>query len=167
MPNDQRAASRLAHHVAFAQCSAGDVLVIDAGGIEGISTFGGMASLAALEAGLSGIVVDGAIRDVDTIRMLGLPAWSRGITPRTGKLRLQAVSINTEICCAGQPVAPGDLVLADQTGVCFVPRELAERVSRDIIVVAERERAHLHRLGFYPDDDRGSRHGRPSFGSSE
>jgi 4-hydroxy-4-methyl-2-oxoglutarate aldolase len=142
-PDGPRPSSRLAHLVAFGQCSEGDVLVIDACGIEGVSTFGGIASLAARRAGLRAIVVDGAIRDVDEIQGVGLPAWSRSVTPRTGKGRLEAVSINTAVCCAGQQVLPGDLVLADASGVCFVPNELVERATEAIIAVAGRERDHL------------------------
>jgi 4-hydroxy-4-methyl-2-oxoglutarate aldolase len=138
-----RASSRLAHRVAFAACAPGDVLVVDAAGTKGISTFGGMAALRARELGIAGLVVDGAIRDLDEIRAVGLPAWSRSITPRTGKWRLEAVGVNVPVCCGGYQVVSGDLVLADASGVCFIPIELADQAVEEILEVAGREAAQL------------------------
>jgi regulator of RNase E activity RraA len=143
LPDTRRTTSRLAHEIAFSMCERGDVLVIDACGIEGISTFGGMASSKAAAAGIAGIVVDGAIRDIDQINAVGLPAWSRSITPRTGKWRLEAVAVNTPICCGGEQVQPGDLVLADESGVCFIPLEVADGAIPEIFAVAEREENNL------------------------
>jgi regulator of RNase E activity RraA len=143
LPETRLTTSRLAHEVAFEACKPGDVLVIDACGIEGVSTFGGMASSKGAAAGLSGIVVDGGIRDIDQINAVGLPAWSRSITPRTGKWRLEAVAVNAPICCGGEQVQAGDLVLADDSGVCFIPLDVAERAIPEIFAVAEREEKNL------------------------
>jgi 4-hydroxy-4-methyl-2-oxoglutarate aldolase len=137
--------SRLAHHVAYDLCEPGDVLIIDAGGATTESTFGGMAALDASRRQLGGIVVDGAIRDIDQIGSLGLPAWSRSVTPRTGKWRLECVQVNGPVGCAGVHVQPGDLVLADASGVCFVPLELADEAIGEILEVATREAGHMAR----------------------
>jgi 4-hydroxy-4-methyl-2-oxoglutarate aldolase len=137
------ATPRLAHHVANAACSDGDVVVIDTGGTTSASALGGMAALAASRCGLAGVIVDGAIRDVDEIAAVGLPTWSRAVTPRTGKLRLEAVQINAPVCCGGRQVVPGDLVLADASGVCFIPVELAERAIDRILEVATRETGYM------------------------
>ena len=94
---------------------------------------------AGVEAGLSGVVVDGSIRDVDEIRELGLAVWSRCVTPRTGKWRLQAAEVNGPISCAGLEVVPGDLVVADLTGVCFVPAALAGEIAGRALDVAGEE----------------------------
>jgi regulator of RNase E activity RraA len=134
---------RLAHHVAFGLCERGDVLVIEAPGALPVSCFGGMAALEARSRGLAGAIVDGAIRDVDEIAALGLPVWSRAVTPRTGKWRLEAVQINAPVCCGGVHVAAGDLVLADGNGVCFVPVDIAERVIERTVEVARREQGYL------------------------
>jgi 4-hydroxy-4-methyl-2-oxoglutarate aldolase len=134
---------RLAHHVAFGICERGDVLVIEAPGTVPVSCFGGMAALEASRRGLAGVVVDGAIRDVDEIAALGLPMWSRAVTPTTGKWRLEAVQINAPVCCGGVHVVPGDLVLADVNGVCFVPVDAAERVIERTVEVATRELGYL------------------------
>ena len=134
---------RLAHHVAFAACERGDVLVIEVPGTTSLSSFGGMAALEASARGLAGIIVDGAVRDLDEIAALGLPTWSRTVTPKTGKWRLEAVQINSPVCCGGVHVVPGDVVLADASGVCFIPVDVAERVIERTIEVATREMGSL------------------------
>jgi regulator of RNase E activity RraA len=146
LPERRRAegeTSRFAHHVAFDLCSAGDVLVIEAPATVPTSTFGGMAALEASRRGLAGVIVDGAVRDVDEIESIRLPVWSRSVTPRTGKWRLEAVQINSPVCCGGQQVVAGDLVLADASGVCFIPIELAETAARRVLEVAQSEQSRL------------------------
>jgi regulator of RNase E activity RraA len=136
-------ASKLAHHSAFALAAATDVLVIDAGGCPVASTLGGMAAAAAVAAGLGGCIVDGGVRDIDEIAELGLPVWARHATPVTGKFRLEAAALNTPISCAGVQVRPGDLVLADDTGICFVPPAVAGELIARVLEVSQAENAHL------------------------
>lgn len=140
---DPGATSRLAHRVAYAQCQTGDVLVIESA-LTSASVFGGIAALDASRHGIAGVVVDGAIRDLDEIVARGLPTWSRAVTPRTGKFRLEAVQINAPVACGGCHVVPGDLVLADDNGVCFVPVEVAEEAIARILQVASSEAAELN-----------------------
>jgi 4-hydroxy-4-methyl-2-oxoglutarate aldolase len=66
-------------------------------------------------------VIDGAIRDLESIRARGVPVWSRAVTPVSGKHRLEAAEINGTVSIAGVPVRPGDVVAADETGVCVIP----------------------------------------------
>jgi 4-hydroxy-4-methyl-2-oxoglutarate aldolase len=134
----------LAHLTAFEAAEPGDVVVIDVRGSAGVSVLGGMATHAALAAGVAGCIVDGAIRDLGEIRAQGLPVWSRSVTPVTGKWRLQAVSVNRPVACAGVQVRAGDLALADETGICFVPAELAAQVTERVLEVARREAAELN-----------------------
>jgi 4-hydroxy-4-methyl-2-oxoglutarate aldolase len=104
----------------------GDVLVIqDAGGG---SSGGGNSALIGQHYGELGAVIDGAIRDVGQSRRIGYPIWAREITPMTGKWRSHAMEINGVVTIAGIQVAPGDLVVADDSGICFVPAELVEKV---------------------------------------
>jgi len=140
-PSDARLAdepSRLAHHSVFAQTEPGDVVVIDAGGLP-VSTLGGMAARSALAQGVGACIVDGAVRDVDELAAVGFPVWSRLVTPITGKWRLEATSVNAPIACAGVQVRPGDLALADETGVCFVPGEVAAEAAARILAVHRSE----------------------------
>jgi regulator of RNase E activity RraA len=78
--------------------------------------------------------VSGGVRDVGHSRRVNYPIWSTEITPVTGKWRIQTVEINGDIQIAGIRVAPGDIVVADETGVCFIPigraHEVLERALR-------------------------------------
>jgi regulator of RNase E activity RraA len=124
--------SRLAHLTACETAGPGDVLVISAPRDEACSVLGGIAAAACVRAGLAGLVVDGAVRDIDEIAATQLRVWSRARTPITGRGRLDAVEINGPIEAGGVAVEPGDVVVADASGVVFVPApsfaELAERV---------------------------------------
>ena len=97
----------------------GDVLVIQ--GIANISSMGGVSASVGKRQGEAGAVVDGAVRDIDHSRKIGYPIWSSSVSPVTGKWRIQTVAINRPVSIAGIPVRPGDLVLADEVGVCVVP----------------------------------------------
>lgn len=135
--------SRLAHHSVYSLAEPGDVVVIDVHGTAGLSVIGGIAAQAARGAGISGLVVDGAVRDLVEIRALRLPVWSRSLTPRTGKWRLEAVAINEPVMCGGVQVVPGDLMIGDESGVCFVPVEVAEAAVTRVLEVADAEAAQF------------------------
>ena len=123
----------------------GRVLMVDAGGTC-ISTFGGIASLAASRRQATAVVIDGACRDVDEIRATGLWLASRHVTPLTGKTRLRLQAMGDPVTIGGVQVAEGDLVVGDDTGLVVVPRarlqdvlaaakhalEVDERVERGI-----------------------------------
>lgn len=134
---------KLAHHVVYRVAQRGDVMVIDARGADGLSLMGGRAAAAAVRAGLAGAIVDGGVRDLHDVRRLGFSMWSRGATPVTGKARLEAVAVNRPACCGGVQVRPGDLVIADDTGVCFVPAERIDAVVRRVFQVVAKEAADL------------------------
>jgi regulator of RNase E activity RraA len=102
---------------------AGDVGVFDCGGIRDWSVLGGLSASWAQRLGIAGCIVDGGVRDVDSVRAMGFPVWSRGRTPITGRQRMEAVEINGTVRIGPAQVRPGDLVVADGTGVCVVPAE--------------------------------------------
>jgi len=106
----------------------GDVLVVQ--GVDQVSNLGGMSATIGHRQGEIGAIVDGGARDVDHSRAIGLPVWSRSVSPITGKWRVETVAINKPVLICGVTVDPGDLVLADETGVCFIPRERAAEVLR-------------------------------------
>ena len=110
----------------------GDVLVFDNAG-KAISTWGGLASTAAQIRGIEGVVIDGACRDVNEIGELGFPVFTRHITPTTGKTRIKILDLNGTIQCGGIRVRPGDIIVADATGIVVVPQEKA----RDILKKAQ------------------------------
>jgi regulator of RNase E activity RraA len=104
----------------------GDVIVID--GVAGISNMGGISAQTGKRQGEAGAIVFGAVRDVAHSRRIGYPIWSTEVSPVTGKWRIQTVEINGDIELAGVRVSPGDVVLADDTGVCFIPADRAAEV---------------------------------------
>ena len=110
----------------------GDVLVVQ--GVPGVSSMGGIMASVARRAGEIGAVVDGAVRDIDHSRAIGYPVWSSSVSPMTGKWRIKTVGINVPVSIAGVSVQPGDLVLADEVGVCFVPYARAA----EVLAVAQR-----------------------------
>ena len=116
---------------------------IEVGGMPAVSVLGGIGAQSASAAGLAGCVVDGAVRDLEQIQALGLPVWARTLTPKTGKWRVEAVAINAPIACGGVQVHAGDLVIADETGICFVPLEVAEAAIDRIVEVTRQEAEQL------------------------
>ena len=101
----------------------GQVAVIDGGGVTDVSLLGGLAAAAALAAGIVAALVDGAVRDVDEIVAAGLPVWASARTPAGGRRRMEAVELNGWIGFGGVQVRPGDVAVADDSGICFVPPE--------------------------------------------
>lgn len=104
----------------------GDVLVVQ--GVDQVSNLGGMSATIGHRQGEIGAIVDGGARDVDHSRAIGLPVWSKSVSPITGKWRVETVAVNKPVTICGITVNPGDVVLADETGVCFIPRERAAEV---------------------------------------
>jgi regulator of RNase E activity RraA len=106
------------------QAGPGDVIVIQ--GIADVSNMGGIMATVAKRQGVAGAVVDGGVRDVGTSRSLKLPIWSKDVSPITGKWRCVTEEINGTVNVMGCMVSAGDLVIADETGVCFVPQARVE-----------------------------------------
>ncbi len=106
----------------------GNVLVIY-NGSNNIAPWGGLATLSAKNRGIEGVVVDGAVRDVDEIRALNYPIFSSGITPNAGDPKGMG-EINAEITCGGQLVRPGDYIVGDDSGVVVIPKERAYEIAR-------------------------------------
>ncbi|BCV24900.1 RraA family protein [Gelria sp. Kuro-4] len=133
------AKAQLGDKDAYAIAEPGDVVVFDNSGREDISTMGGLSTHYALKAGVAGCIVDGGVRDVGLMRSVGFGVWSRGITPITGKLRVATLEINGPVQCADVSVKPGDLVVADDNGVCFIPAERLDEVVAMVLEAAKTE----------------------------
>jgi len=106
----------------------GDVLVVY-NGSNFIAPWGGLATLSCKMKGIEGVVIDGAVRDVDEIRAMKYPVFSSGITPNAGDPKGMG-EINSEINCAGQIVKPGDYIVGDECGVVVIPKERAYEIAR-------------------------------------
>jgi 4-hydroxy-4-methyl-2-oxoglutarate aldolase len=106
----------------------GDVLVADFGGNLDVSNMGGQSALVGKTSGFVGAVVNGAIRDLPAIREIDFPVWAAGVTPITGKFRMEATEINGPVRLHDIVVYPGDLIVADDSGICVVPTEHVVRL---------------------------------------
>jgi len=113
--------NRMAEFEAHNLASPGDVLVVQ--GVAHLSNMGGISALTGKRQGEAGAVVMGGIRDIAHSRMVGYPVWSSEVSPVTGKWRLETVEINGTVEIGEVRVEPGDLVVADDSGVCFIPRD--------------------------------------------
>jgi len=134
----EKAKAKLGDKDLYAISEPGDVAVFDVGG-RIISTLGGLSTLLAKRENLAGNIVDGGVRDIEDIRKLNYPVWARWVTPITGKYRLEAIEINGPIMCYDVQIFPGDLVIADDTGLVFIPLDKSEEVLAKAKTAIERE----------------------------
>ena len=137
--------SRLGEIEAHNLAAPGDILVIQ--GVANISSMGGISASIGKRQGEAGAVVDGAVRDIDHSRKIGYPVWSSSVSPATGKWRIETVGINVPVVMAGVTVHPGDLVIADEVGVCFVPRARAAEVLATAQRLEQSEEERLAKIG--------------------
>ncbi|MCS7094462.1 MAG: RraA family protein [Thaumarchaeota archaeon] len=117
----------------------GDVVVIDNGGRKYCTVWGGLLSARAKDMGLRGTVIDGVCRDIDVIRAIRYPVFSRGRFMMTGKDRVQLAGLNEPINIANVLIKPGDVIVADDSGVVVVPQEKAEEVLEAALEIYEKE----------------------------
>ncbi len=112
---------------AISQASAGDVLVIDAGGTDRVTIWGGTSTIAAQARGIAGCVTNASIRDVAEVDALGFPAFAAGISVR-GATKNHAGWPNVPVCVGDVTVHPGDLIIGDEDGVVVIPAADIEAV---------------------------------------
>lgn len=134
----------LAHALTLAR--RGDIIVIDRQGDERHACWGAVTTAAALAAGVAGVVIDGFVTDVAAIRAAGLPVWCKGRSPLTTKLLGRGGSIHADITCGGVRVRSGDLILADESGVCVLGAAEARRLAGQALAMQEAEPGIIARL---------------------
>ncbi|MDI3485535.1 MAG: 3-hexulose-6-phosphate synthase / 6-phospho-3-hexuloisomerase [Methanolobus sp.] len=113
---------------AIDEAKEGDVIVIY-NGSRHVAPWGGLATLSCLNKGVAGVVIDGAVRDIDEIRKIGLPVFATCHVPNAGEPKGFG-EINSEIVCGNQTVNPGDYIVGDDSGVVVIPKERAYEISR-------------------------------------
>jgi regulator of RNase E activity RraA len=136
----------------------GDVLVIDAYGREDGGHIGDVIATRVQARGAAGVVIDGAVRDAPFIRQMRMPVFARSATGPPSPLT--PADVNVPVNCGGALVVPGDVIVADDDGVCVVPRERAEELARICVEHEEREVYLRERLaagesivGVYPPSE--------------
>ncbi|MEI7856694.1 MAG: 3-hexulose-6-phosphate synthase [Methanomicrobiales archaeon] len=116
----------------------GDVIVINNDGCTHIAPWGELATMSCVSKCLSGVVIDGAVRDVDDIRAMKFPVFAKAIVPNAGEPKGFG-EINAEIQCAGQFVCPGDWIVGDESGVVVIPAKRAYEIARRALEVRKNE----------------------------
>ena len=120
-------------HYALSDVRPGDVLVIDRLRDQRFACLGGGVALAAVAAGVAGVVIDGPCTDPSEIIETGLPLWSRGISPITTRMTGIGGAMNVPVSCGGVAVLPGDAILADDSGIVVLrPHEIRETATEAI-----------------------------------
>jgi len=122
---------------AIDKAKKGDILVIEAGSGH-TAVWGELASWSCIKRGIQAVVIDGAIRDVEDIRSIGFPAWSRNISPHAGEPKGFG-ELGVEITVGGQTVHDGDWIVGDQSGIVVIPKERAQESANRSLDVFERE----------------------------
>jgi 4-hydroxy-4-methyl-2-oxoglutarate aldolase len=139
-------ASRHLGTTAIESCDEGDVIVIEQRSGINAASWGGNLSLAAQLRGISGVIVDGPARDIDEAQGYGFPLFARSRTPHTARGRIVETGTNVPITVGEVAVWPGDFVVADGTGVVFVPARDIDAVLDAAEAIAARERAMVASL---------------------
>jgi 4-hydroxy-4-methyl-2-oxoglutarate aldolase len=141
-----RPADNLMVHKALQVATPGDIVVVSTCGNTTSAVFGELMCTTAAAAKLGGIVVDGAIRDVDGITRLGMPAFSRTVCPGSCD-KDGPGEINVPISCGGTVVSPGDIIVGDADGIAVVPRAMAAEIVELVLQLMDREKKRIAEIG--------------------
>ncbi|MBL4600357.1 MAG: 4-carboxy-4-hydroxy-2-oxoadipate aldolase/oxaloacetate decarboxylase [Rhizobiaceae bacterium] len=109
-------------HVAVEQCQEGDILVVSPTSMSNAGYFGELFATALKRRGVRGLIIEAGCRDLVELEEMGFPVWSRYVCAQ-GTVKASLGDVNLPLVCAGQNIIPGDVVIADDDGVCIVPRE--------------------------------------------
>lgn len=142
---DTRPADNLMLHYALLKAKPGDVLVVDAKAFVEAGPWGDVMTQQALQIGLAGLIINGAVRDATTIVEMGFPVFCRGLSIKsTGKN--QPGLINVPVCIGDVQINPGDFVVGDRDGVVVVRKDEIDHAITSSMARIEKEKGYRQEI---------------------